>query len=57
MIEIKNTKVYGLEQAIKRSGYPTRYSEPEDYGHYVIGNNGNTEYTLWHDYVDIKDKD
>jgi hypothetical protein len=31
MVEIKNTRVYGLEEAIKRSGYPTRWEEPEDY--------------------------
>lgn len=34
MVEIKNTRVYGLEGAIKRSGYPTRMGEPEDLGMY-----------------------
>lgn len=35
MTEIKNTRVYGLEEAIKRSGYPTRWGEPEDFELYI----------------------
>lgn len=30
MIEIKNTKVYGLEESIIRSGYPHTVGEPDD---------------------------
>jgi hypothetical protein len=30
MTEIKNLKVYGLEESIIRSGYPHRYGEPDD---------------------------
>ena len=36
MIEIKNTKVYGLEESIIRSGYPMQIGEPEDLSEHYI---------------------
>jgi len=30
MLEIKNTKIYGLEDSIERMGYPMRWEEPKD---------------------------
>jgi len=60
MIKIKNVKIYGLEESIKRSGYPMQCGEPDDFGFFgVLPTAKPTEEqeSVWQDNIILSDKD
>jgi hypothetical protein len=57
MTEIKNTKVYGLKEAVKRSGYPMRWEEVEKFGEWTSEYDPFDRKIDWADKVSLDEQD